>query len=142
LRKSRRCAHRYRVVSAVHIGGGRPIARLKAKYDCNDRLENCQYTGARWISANTPANLREFTHAYPQRMSLDVANTLAYLCTSPYGVRLAQKRFPKIHFHPLREYPGLHWGRLVNQHKPPAQPHALCSSQHPQPLQASQHLAH
>ena len=41
------------------------------------------------------------------RMALDAANTLAYLCTSPYDVRLAQERFPKIHFHPLREHAGL-----------------------------------
>ena len=30
-----------------------------------------------------------------------------YLCTSPYDVRLAQERFPKIQFHPLREHAGL-----------------------------------
>jgi peptide chain release factor 3 len=81
--------------------------RLKAEYDCDVRLESCQYTGARWITADTPAQLREFTHAYPQRMALDAANTLAYLCTSPYDVRLAQERFPHIHFHPLREHAGL-----------------------------------
>jgi peptide chain release factor 3 len=84
--------------------------RLKAEYDCDVRLEGCQYTGARWITADTPAELREFTHAYPQRMALDAANTLAYLCTSPYDVRLAQERFPKIHFHPLREHAGLALG--------------------------------
>jgi len=84
--------------------------RLKAEYDCDVRLEGCQYTGARWITADTAAELREFTHAYPQRMSLDAANTLAYLCTSPYDVRLAQERFPKIHFHPLREHAGLALG--------------------------------
>jgi peptide chain release factor 3 len=81
--------------------------RLKTEYDCDVRLESCQYTGARWITADTPAELREFTHAYPQRMALDAAGTLAYLCTSPYDVRLAQERFPKIHFHPLREHAGL-----------------------------------
>ena len=37
----------------------------------------------------------------------NAADTLAYLCTSPYDVRLAQERFPKIHFHPLREHAGL-----------------------------------
>jgi len=84
--------------------------RLKAEYDCDVRLEGCQYTGARWITADTPAELREFTNAYPQRMSLDAAGTLAYLCTSPYDVRLAQERFPKIHFHPLREHAGLALG--------------------------------
>ena len=81
--------------------------RLKTEYDCDVRLESCQYTGARWITADTPAELREFTNAYPQRMALDAAGTLAYLCTSPYDVRLAQERFPKIHFHPLREHAGL-----------------------------------
>jgi peptide chain release factor 3 len=81
--------------------------RLRAEYDCDVRLENSSYTGARWITADTPAELREFTNAYPQRMALDAANTLAYLCTSPYDVRLAQERFPKIHFHPLREHAGL-----------------------------------
>ena len=81
--------------------------RLKTEYDCDVRLESCQYTGARWITSDTPAELREFTNAYPQRMALDAAGTLAYLCTSPYDVRLAQERFPKIHFHPLREHAGL-----------------------------------
>ena len=81
--------------------------RLKTEYDADVRLEGCQYTGARWITADTPAELRAFTDAYPQRMALDAADTLAYLCTSPYDVRLAQERFPKIHFHPLREHAGL-----------------------------------
>lgn len=81
--------------------------RLKTEYDCDVRLESCQYTGARWITADTPSELREFENAYPLRMAHDAANTLAYLCTSPYDVRLAQERFPKVHFHPLREHAGL-----------------------------------
>jgi peptide chain release factor 3 len=84
--------------------------RLKSEYDCDVRLESSSYTGARWITANTPIELREFLNAYPQRMATDAANTLAYLCTSPYDVRLAQERFPKIHFHPLREHAGLSLG--------------------------------
>ena len=81
--------------------------RLKGEYDCDVRLESCQYTGARWITTDTPAELKDFVNAYPARMALDAANTLAYLCTSPYDVRLAQERFPKVHFHPLREHAGL-----------------------------------
>ena len=81
--------------------------RLKTEYDCDIRLESCQYTGARWITADTAQQLREFENAYPLRMAHDAANALAYLCTSPYDVRLAQERFPKIHFHPLREHAGL-----------------------------------
>jgi peptide chain release factor 3 len=84
--------------------------RLRGEYDCDVRLENSSYTGARWITADTPAELKEFINAYPQRMATDAANSLAYLCTSPYEVRLAQERFPKIHFHPLREHAGLALG--------------------------------
>jgi peptide chain release factor 3 len=81
--------------------------RLQTEYDCDVRLEGCPYTGARWITADTPAELKAFTDAYPQRMALDAADALAFLCTSPYDVRLAQERFPKIHFHLLREHAGL-----------------------------------
>jgi peptide chain release factor 3 len=81
--------------------------RLRGEYDADIRLESSQYTGARWITADSPAELKDFMHAYPQRMARDAADTLAYLCTSPYDVRLAQERFPKIHFHPLREHAGL-----------------------------------
>jgi peptide chain release factor 3 len=81
--------------------------RLKGEYDADIRLESSQYVGARWITADSPLELRAFTDAYPLRMALDAANTLAYLTTSPYDVRLAQERFPKIHFHPLREHAGL-----------------------------------
>ncbi|MGP1517329.1 MAG: peptide chain release factor 3 [Ottowia sp.] len=81
--------------------------RLKTEYDCDVRLEGSQYTGARWITADTAQELREFETAYPLRMAHDAAGALAYLCTSPYDVRLAQERFPKIHFHPLREHAGL-----------------------------------
>ena len=84
--------------------------RLKTEYDCDVRLEGCQYTGARWITADTPAELREFENAYPMRLAHDAADTLAFLCTSPYDVRLVQERFPKIHFHPLREHAGLSLG--------------------------------
>jgi len=87
--------------------------RLKAEYDCDVRLEGCPYTGARWITADTPQELKEFLYAYPSRMASDAANAPAYLCTSPYDVRLAQERFPKIHFHPLREHAGL---ALQNAH--------------------------
>ena len=87
--------------------------RLKTEYDCDVRLEGCPYTGARWISAATPELLRQFEAAYPMRMAHDAAGALAYLCTSPYDVRLAQERFPDIDFHPLREHAGLalHMGK-------------------------------
>ena len=85
--------------------------RLKTEYNCAIRLDGSQYTGARWITADSPEHLREFEDAYPLRMAHDAADALAYLCTSPYDVRLAQERFPRIQFHPLREHAGM---ALVN----------------------------
>jgi peptide chain release factor 3 len=81
--------------------------RLKTEYDCDVLLESTSYTSARWISSPDAAQLRQFTQTYPQRLALDAANALAYLCTTPYDIRLAQERFPKIEFHPLREHAGL-----------------------------------
>lgn len=81
--------------------------RLKTEYDAEVRLEPSQYTSARWISAASADELKKFEAAYPLRMAHDAANALAYMCTSPYDVRLAQERFPKITFHPLREHAGL-----------------------------------
>ena len=58
--------------------------RLKSEYDCDVRLEGCQYTGARWITADTPAELRGVHQRLPATPGAGpTANTLAYLCTSP-----------------------------------------------------------
>ena len=51
--------------------------------------------------------MRHSTPPSPPRGARHAANALAFLCTSPYDVRLAQERFPKIHFHLLREHAGL-----------------------------------
>ncbi len=42
--------------------------RLKTEYDADVRLEGCQYTGARWITADNPADLRTFTDTYVDRL--------------------------------------------------------------------------
>ncbi|HXD07469.1 MAG TPA: peptide chain release factor 3 [Burkholderiaceae bacterium] len=81
--------------------------RLKAEYSVEARLAPSRFTGARWITADSPDELRKFTDANASKLALDAADTLAYLLTSPYDLRLTQERFPKIHFHPLREHAGL-----------------------------------
>jgi peptide chain release factor 3 len=81
--------------------------RLKAEYSVDVRLMPSRFVGARWITADTPEELKKFTDANASKLALDAADTLAYLMTSPYDLRLTQERFPKIHFHPLREHAGL-----------------------------------
>ena len=81
--------------------------RLKSEYSVDVRMMPSRFVGARWITADTPDELRKFTDANASKLALDAADTLAYLMTSPYDLRLTQERFPKIHFHPLREHAGL-----------------------------------
>ena len=66
-----------------------------------------RFVGARWITADTADELRKFTDANASKLALDAADTLAYLMTSPYDLRLTQERHPKVVFHPLREHAGL-----------------------------------
>jgi peptide chain release factor 3 len=81
--------------------------RLKSEYGVDCRLLPSSFVGARWISADTPEELRRFVERNAGKMALDGADTLAYLLTSPYDLRLTQERHPEIAFHALREHAGL-----------------------------------
>jgi peptide chain release factor 3 len=81
--------------------------RLKTEYGVEVRLMPSRFVGARWITADTPEELKKFTDANASKLALDAADTLAYLMTSPYDLRLTQERFPRVRFHPLREHAGL-----------------------------------
>ena len=81
--------------------------RLKAEYGVECRLMGSNFVGARWITAQTPEELRKFTDRNAVKLAYDSADTLAYLLTSPYDLRLTQERHPEITFHALREHAGL-----------------------------------
>ena len=81
--------------------------RLKAEYGVDVRLMPSRYTGARWITSDSPEAMKKFTDENASKLAHDAAGTLAYLMTSPYDLRLTQERHPHIHFHPLREHAGL-----------------------------------
>jgi peptide chain release factor 3 len=81
--------------------------RLKAEYGVDIRLMPCRFTGARWITADTPEALKKFTDENASKLALDAADTLAYMMTSAYDLRLTSERHPLVHFHPLREHAGL-----------------------------------
>jgi peptide chain release factor 3 len=81
--------------------------RLKAEYGVDARLMGSSYTGARWITADNEADLRNFIDKNQAKLALDSVDALAYLLTSPYDLRLTQERHPNIKFHALREHAGL-----------------------------------
>src|SRR5690606_31454608 len=81
--------------------------RLKAEYSVDIRMMPCRFVGARWITSDSPADLKKFTDENAGKLAHDAADTLAYMMTSTYDLRLTQERHPNIHFHPLREHAGL-----------------------------------
>ncbi|GIX22995.1 MULTISPECIES: peptide chain release factor 3 [Caldimonas] len=81
--------------------------RLKTEYGVDVRLMPSRFVGARWVSSDSAEELKKFIDLNGSKLALDAADTLAYLMTSPYDLRLTQERHPRIRFHPLREHAGL-----------------------------------
>ena len=81
--------------------------RLKTEYGVEVRMSSANFAGARWVTAEDPAELRRFLDSNVSRIALDAAETHAYLMSSRYDLELTQERFPKIQFHPMREHAGL-----------------------------------
>jgi peptide chain release factor 3 len=81
--------------------------RLKSEYGVDVRMAPAGYAGARWISADDEAELQRFCRENTGKLALDAAHTHAYLLSSRYDLELTAKRWPKVHFHPLREHAGL-----------------------------------
>jgi peptide chain release factor 3 len=81
--------------------------RLKSEYSVECRLLGSNFAGARWVTADTPMDLKHFINANPSRIALDSADSIAYLMTSVYDLQHTQDRYPKIQFHKLREHSGL-----------------------------------
>ena len=81
--------------------------RLSTEYKAEIALKGSQFVGARWVTCDDPAEMKKFMDYNAAKLAYDAANTLAYLLTSNYDLRLTQERHPKIQFHPLREHAGL-----------------------------------
>ena len=81
--------------------------RLQSEYKADIKLSGSQFVGARWVTCADPVEMKKFMDYNASKLAYDAANTLAYLLTSTYDLRLTQERHPKIEFHPLREHAGL-----------------------------------
>jgi peptide chain release factor 3 len=81
--------------------------RLQTEYKAEIRLKPCQFVGARWVTCDDSAEFKKFCDYNASKLATDAADTLAYMLTSNYDLRLTQERHPKIQFHPLREHAGL-----------------------------------
>lgn len=59
---------------------------------------------ARWVTCPDPVYLAEFTRANSLRPEKDVDGNLVYLAYARLNPQLAQKRWPNLAFHDMREY--------------------------------------
>jgi peptide chain release factor 3 len=81
--------------------------RLKHEYGVEARILPSNYTCARWVSAEDPAELDRFVEANAGRVAQDAANAYAVLTANQYEMRVVQEMWPKIRFHAQREHAGL-----------------------------------
>jgi peptide chain release factor 3 len=81
--------------------------RLKSEYGVDVRMAQADYSGARWISADDPGELKRFIDGNQDKLATDAANEYAYLLGSRFDLELTQKRWPLIRFHAMREHAGL-----------------------------------
>ncbi len=81
--------------------------RLSTEYKAEIKLSGSKYVGARWVTADSAAEMKKFMDLNSAKLATDAADTLAYLLTSNYDLELTKERHPHIQFHPLREHAGL-----------------------------------
>jgi len=81
--------------------------RLKSEYGVEARMAPAGHVGARWVSADDPAELRRFAEDNKAKMATDAAGEPAYLLGSRFDLELTQKHWPLVRFHAMREHAGL-----------------------------------
>ncbi|HSM19462.1 MAG TPA: peptide chain release factor 3, partial [Hyphomicrobiales bacterium] len=78
-------------------------SRLEKEYGVAARFEDTPYQMARWVSADDPAVLARFTAANRSAMADDRFGSPVFFARSPWLLERAQKDWPDIHFHAVRD---------------------------------------
>jgi peptide chain release factor 3 len=81
--------------------------RLEGEYSAQARMIPTAYRLARWVTAESPAELARFIEANAYRVAYDVVDAPAVLYGHASELRAAQEVWPHIQFHALREHGGL-----------------------------------
>jgi peptide chain release factor 3 len=79
-------------------------ARLDKEYGVAARFEETSYQMARWVNADDPAVLARFIAANRAAMADDRYGAPVFFARSPWLLERAQKEWPDIHFHAVREF--------------------------------------
>jgi len=81
--------------------------RLRHEYGCEARLAPARYTGARWITADDPKDMKRFIEANAHRVAYDAVEAPTFLAAHEAEIKAVSELWPAIHFHALREHAGL-----------------------------------
>jgi hypothetical protein len=81
--------------------------RLTHEYGVEPVLRPSRYKLARWVTADSPLELKRFIDANSHRIALDVVDAPVILATHASELKVIQERFEKVQFHALREHAGL-----------------------------------
>ncbi|WP_242097442.1 peptide chain release factor 3 [Sphingomonas sp. CROZ-RG-20F-R02-07] len=79
------------------------LSRLDAEYKVAAALEPAPFDTARWVSAEDPADLKNFTDLNRSSMAKDRDANPVFLAKSAWDVGYAADRYPKVRFAATRE---------------------------------------
>ena len=77
--------------------------RLKTEYKVECSFEGINVATARWVVAESQAEMTKFSNANQDRLALDHAGDFVYLAPTQVNLQLAQERYPKVQFRATRE---------------------------------------
>lgn len=83
------------------------LHRLKHEYGVQARLAPTKYRLARWVTSESPEQLKRFIDANAHRIAYDVVGAPTFLAAFASELELALERWEAIRFHALREHAGL-----------------------------------
>ncbi|MBI1392695.1 MAG: peptide chain release factor 3 [Alphaproteobacteria bacterium] len=78
-------------------------ARLSTEYKIAAGFEPTSFMAARWVSSDSPSDLREFADRMSPSIAEDRDNSLVFLARSDWELDRAMKDWPKIRFAKARE---------------------------------------
>ncbi|AKJ68128.1 peptide chain release factor 3 [Pandoraea thiooxydans] len=81
--------------------------RLRHEYGVEPRLMPSSYRMARWVTAESPEELKRFMSANAHRVALDAVDAPVVLVGHAAELTVLKERWEKISFHALREHAGL-----------------------------------
>ncbi|WP_424194274.1 peptide chain release factor 3 [Ampullimonas aquatilis] len=81
--------------------------RLQHEYGVAARMSSARYTMARWITCDNDKDMKKFMDFYADRIAYDAVDAPTYLARNSAELFVAEKDWPMIKFHALREHAGL-----------------------------------